>query len=116
MDHCGDTSPLALAIVGAVLASGYEEGNTTSGCNTLPPFDDPGRCKQIEQQLFENLRGGSGVFDRVIELGFDALRGDTARGCFVMLGVLAEGATVPVDMLFNLWGHVRDLMTFVGLK
>lgn len=52
--------------------------------------------------------GGGGVgLRRVIELAFETLLGDTTKECFVRLGVLAEGAVAPSEMLSNLWDQVR---------
>ncbi|CAB1117060.1 unnamed protein product [Ectocarpus sp. CCAP 1310/34] len=105
VNHCGEIAPLALAIVGAVVAGQDERGSRR---DNSPPCDYAKRCHQIEQHVTRRQDCGDGydAFSRVMELGFDALPGDKTKDCFVRLGVLAEGTVAPLDMLSNLWEQV----------
>ncbi|CAN0064908.1 unnamed protein product [Ectocarpus sp. 4 AP-2014] len=102
VNHCGEIAPLALAIVGAVIA-----GQDETGCrrDNSPPCDYAERCRQIERQIARHQACGDGydAFSKVMEMGFDALPGDKTKDCLVRLGVLAEGTVAPLDMLSNLW-------------
>ncbi|CAM9225561.1 unnamed protein product [Ectocarpus sp. 4 AP-2014] len=102
VNDCGEIAPLALAIVGAVIAGQDERGGRQ---DNSPPCDYAERCRQIERQLIrDHVRCGDGyALSRVMELGFGALPGDKTKECFVRLGVLAEGTVAPLDMLSNLW-------------
>ncbi|CAM9782268.1 unnamed protein product [Ectocarpus sp. 8 AP-2014] len=102
VNDCGEIAPLALAIVGAVVAGQDERGGRR---DNSPPCDYAERCRQIERQLIrDHDRCGDGyALSRVMELGFGALPGDKTKDCFVRLGVLAEGTVAPLDMLSNLW-------------
>ncbi|CAM9295753.1 unnamed protein product, partial [Ectocarpus sp. 13 AM-2016] len=102
VNHCGEIAPLALAIVGAVIAGQDETGDRR---DNSPPCNYAERCRQIERQVTRHQDCGDGydMFSSVMELGFDALPGDKTKDCFVRLGVLAEGTVAPLDMLSNLW-------------
>ncbi|CAB1117058.1 unnamed protein product [Ectocarpus sp. CCAP 1310/34] len=102
VNHCGEIAPLALAIVGAVIAGQDETGDRR---DNSPPCNYAERCRRIERRITRHQDCGDGydAFSRVIELGFNALPGDKTKDCFVRLGVLAEGTVAPLDMLSNLW-------------
>ncbi|CAM9558911.1 unnamed protein product [Ectocarpus sp. 12 AP-2014] len=102
VNDCGEIAPLALAIVGAVVAGQDERGGRR---DNSPPCDYAERCCQIERQVTRHQDCGDGydMFSSVMELGFGALAGDNTKDCFVRLGVLAEGTVAPLDMLSNLW-------------
>ncbi|CBJ26008.1 armadillo/beta-catenin repeat family protein / U-box domain-containing protein [Ectocarpus siliculosus] len=104
VNHCREVAPLALAIVGAVIAGQDERGGRRD--NSLS-CDYAERCRQIERQVTRHQDCGDGydAFNRVMELGFGALPGDKTKDCFIRLGVLAEGTVAPLDMLSNLWGQ-----------
>ncbi|CAN0046685.1 unnamed protein product, partial [Ectocarpus fasciculatus] len=102
VNDCGEIAPLALAIVGAVIAGQDERGGRR---DNSPPCNYAERCRQIEQQLIRDhdCFGDGYALSRVMELGFGALPEDKTKDCFVRLGVLAEGTVAPLDMLSNLW-------------
>lgn len=136
VERCGDTLPLALAIVSAVAAGAAESPEDGQRFDNSPPFT-PERYRWIERQLrdidaADNDNGNDqqhppapaaavnraapygvggyndgGTLRKVIKLGFDALREEKTKDCFVMLGVLPQGAVTGEDMLGNLWGQVR---------
>ncbi len=121
--------PLALALIGAVAAA---EGREGQRFDNSPPFD-AARYRWIERQLRDTdvndhradrddneqdhavtpsvgaggYNDGAGTLRRIIKLGFDTLRGEGTRDCFMRLGVLPQGAVVQEDMLASLWEQVR---------
>lgn len=124
--------PLALALISAVAAAEGDEGQRFGNS---PPFD-AARYRWIERQLRDTdvnddddddcddcdeqhhaatpsvgtgggCNDGAGTLRKVIKLGFDTLRRDGTRECFMRLGVLPQGAVVEEGMLGSLWEQVR---------
>lgn len=125
----GEIVPLALALVGAVAAAGGK-GSHPFGeslpfsverytwiervlCDTDTVVERPPSpplavaAKGTVPPAASDAAGGGEGLRRVIKLAFDTLLGGTTKECFVRLGVLAEGAVAPSEMLSNLWDQVR---------
>lgn len=107
-EHCCDSLPLALSILGST------EALKAPRCRQSD--DDPDEFwKQLHCQLGNHQDVGRGrplavgrtsSFGCVVDLCLSELD-LKSRECFRRLGVLPEGTVAPLDMLSHLWDQVN---------